>query len=742
MANTVTKPNEIWLNGTKFPISGPIYEILQDNNPAMFTIGDPEYKTQRYSSNWSQSDQRGGILIEEMDESVDTDRCWYSTIDTRYSASLVLPRLTTSVSYTRPTLANPTSNTDVAGKWTNETQAYNGSITDYATFTATGAGYGGVLQLNIASTNCKGVRWYIHADTDATITKIKVELYYEAGYHTVYDSAFNESSWYYAMLGSGVTKDITQVQISFSATGAGNVACLSDVDFITSNAGTGTYATVWKTFSGELYHAIGPALMKLNAAGTAFDCIGVFDNTISDLVISTDGYLLVYLTDYNFTYYVNTSGTIGMSNATARYGLNWDSKTWKMNGSGQWFYSTNPSTTAPTWSAGDDSGGLDDLKETPSSLELYTNAVGTEVPYCLCMSGNVYAYDFANTKWVHSGFTVPAFPQLAKGFLSYDGSLLASYGLGIRKYTSGSTATWSFTGLDLNDGLPSSRGGSITKLIAGDTEYYALIDSTYSNATSRSQVLAKTNYGWRVIWVASADNKNMYSGIVSNDYSYRLWFSTTDGIYYIPLQSTALSPLKDSAYTYAASGEHYSPWFDSQRKTYKKTAIQMTLFCSNMSATSTIACYYRINQSGAGYLDTTPTSWTLLGTANSDGVTEMSFGSSAGIEFYDIQFKFVFSRDAGTTTDTPVLNGATMNYFVHSGVRVWEFTINTAEAGLVSSTPQQLHTAIDTIFNTNTLMPFIYRDTTYYVRLSNQVRGYTDAGRNYEGKYPMQVIRP
>ena len=168
----------------------------------------------------------------------------------------------------------------------------------------------------------------------------------------------------------------------------------------------------------------------------------------------------------------------------------------------------------------------------------------------------------------------------------------------------------------------------------------------------------------------------------------------------------------------------------------------MTLFCSNMSATSTIACYYRINKSGAGYLDTTPTSWTLLGTANSNGITEMSFGSSAGIEFYDIQFKFVFSRDAGTTTDTPVLNGATMNYFVHSGIRVWEFTINTAEAGLVSSTPQQLHTAIDTIFNTGTLMPFIYRDTTYYVRLSNQVRGYTDAGRNYEGKYPMQVIRP
>ena len=88
------------------------------------------------------------------------------------------------------------------------------------------------------------------------------------------------------------------------------------------------------------------------------------------------------------------------------------------------------------------------------------------------------------------------------------------------------------------------RSGEIAKFIKGYDEFFALIDSTFEGATSRSQVVSYDGKGWRTWWEATADNKNMYSGIVTSVNKHQLLFSTTDGVYSIPLYRTSPNPKK------------------------------------------------------------------------------------------------------------------------------------------------------------------------------------------------------
>lgn len=93
MANKVITKNEIYLNGTYYPVTRPVQSTLASIYPAKVIIGDTTKDSQLRSSVISWSDWRGGIGVERMQGASDADRAWDSTCQLRYRHHLVLPAL-------------------------------------------------------------------------------------------------------------------------------------------------------------------------------------------------------------------------------------------------------------------------------------------------------------------------------------------------------------------------------------------------------------------------------------------------------------------------------------------------------------------------------------------------------------------------------------------------------------------------------------------------------------------------
>jgi len=97
MANRVISENEVFLGSNYFKTEGQVRASTISRFPAKMITGDYSFMNEQFLSNLIMSDQRGGGMIEEMDESIHTDRYWWSTCNTNYKGHIVLPRLSGNV---------------------------------------------------------------------------------------------------------------------------------------------------------------------------------------------------------------------------------------------------------------------------------------------------------------------------------------------------------------------------------------------------------------------------------------------------------------------------------------------------------------------------------------------------------------------------------------------------------------------------------------------------------------------
>ena len=98
MTSKVIETNEVYLNGTYYPITRPVRSTLASLYPAKVVIGDTSKDDQLRSSIVAWSDWRGGIGINRMEGAGDVNRAWHSTAQLRYKNHLVLPGLATATS--------------------------------------------------------------------------------------------------------------------------------------------------------------------------------------------------------------------------------------------------------------------------------------------------------------------------------------------------------------------------------------------------------------------------------------------------------------------------------------------------------------------------------------------------------------------------------------------------------------------------------------------------------------------
>ena len=106
MTNKSISKNEVYLNGSYYPITRPVQSVLSSLYPPKITIGDTTRDSQTRASVISWSDFTGGIGVERMEGATDVDRAWWSELSLRYKRHLVLSGLAVQVTNDDATAAN------------------------------------------------------------------------------------------------------------------------------------------------------------------------------------------------------------------------------------------------------------------------------------------------------------------------------------------------------------------------------------------------------------------------------------------------------------------------------------------------------------------------------------------------------------------------------------------------------------------------------------------------------------
>jgi len=737
-------PGEIYLEDTRFPLakSGRNFSLVSKSListfPSKVVIGEYGKDTEQIASSWIISDQRGGILVEEMEEAIHLDRCYWSDCDLRFKGHIILPPLETDcgagglaskdayfiTSYSDAIYAafdtalrkwnetdkdfndeaqsaswvSPTGFTDPDTAWTDEAYAYDDDTGTKAQCAFSGIGWGSFLVLEPPTAlYCSNLRYYA-SRSDAHITQIDIDADYGDGYVGVYSGAVTVDTWTTVELGA--SHWVEKVEIRFyNDRAVGYIGYLNEFDF-------GISATT-------------PALVSNPTDALVYQVSG------------TDKLFIACSTDY---YYFDGI-SLRKNTDDAEFFVEWDEKLFKIDKTGQLAYSTN----GTSWT---NNGKIKLPDNYVTSLFTYRDADGTVIIYAGTKVG-YWAHDY--TKFLKTELSLPDHPSCGKGACVWRDAMFGSAGLDVPKYIAGSTATISFIGLNKDGGLPTKYRGEINKLISSYNEFFALVDASLVTGEGYSTVMSYDGTGWQCKWADGTADKPMKCGLVSSTHAYYLWFGANNRVYRIPLQRDIRNPLKITGSTYRSAGVHITPWFDADTA-HSKLALRMKMDCDGMLVTAparTVTVSYRINHSSSG-IDDTNGDWTALGAVvSTDGETELSFGD--GISFRSIQFRFDLA--SALSTATPDILKATLVYQKLLPAK-WGYTCTidcSQEYG--GKSPSVLVAKIITLAETETLLDFTFRDETgshlKSVKIAN-CQGLENTGfeSGYEGRYSLSLVSP
>ena len=745
MADRTTDEAVVVLNSVAYPIVGPVFERQAVRFPSKVIFGDSDFANEAILSNWIINDQRGGMLIEEMDESVHLDRFWWSGCETRFRNSITLPPLVTNIRASGK-FVSPTGHTDPSSQWLDEAQAYNDNTGDYASTddSVAATAWSTYLEFTFASATVDGIRVYVSGAT-ADINKIDIDAYYNSQWNVVTDeTSVTQSAWQYYYLAAPQTCTKFRVRL-YNSDASPRDAYIHDVDIITSQ--TTSTSVKFCNFNGELYCAFDDKLLILDETNSRFKPINtsitgtwVLAASVTALVTSVGNSMYAVAGDGQNYYHVTTAGVVTAKNKAMTHALHHNQKLYLMDSAGLLSVSADPNGGAPTWA---DKSSLADVGLADNDVQniIETRDVaGTYQLYAVSKKG-LHVWASGDNLWLETDFQFSDHPQGGQGVCVWQGALYISAGLEIKRYVIQDTASITPVGLNLSDGLPGKVRGRIKKLVNEDNEMFSVVDASGVSAANYSCIYRYNGRGWHMA-AEGAAGKVMNEMIVSSAGSeYRAYYDYDGLLYHINLQRDVQKPKQISAYTYAAAGIHYTPNFDAGAVSFPKTAKKLTLFCEGLSANETITVSYRID-----HADTTlEGNWTALGSAIvADGQTELELASGAGLVFYSIQFKFALAR-GGTNTNSPIMMAATLSYSKR-GVRkrAFDFTISTAEASKVSSTPKALYDLLQTAIDLKTFPAFTFRGDgssadLLYVQILNY-RGWTNAARNWEGEFYLQLV--
>lgn len=757
MGTEVIEGNEIILNSIRYPLVGQLRRELTSLFPEKMVTGEYSKLSDINKDAWVISDQRGGVLIEEMDEQKHANRCYWSTCNLGFKGHIFLPKLATSVTIadttgspsTVPSITNPSFEDDEANGvaptgWTNYTNGNGTALTDtthphsgtYSLKAIRGStgDYAGRTQAlpwdNAFRSAAVTVSCWIWQDTTGD----------PRGYLDIYDGQGTTTSTVTTTEGSFVKITATrtlhvsadQLLIRLYVTGASGEICWFD-NVMTTIALTGN-VKCFATFNGVHYMGKGSYLQKRTATNFTTVTSGSTLGGIITALVPTDDYLFIFCGDGCAGWAMDTNETLTQVPFYGDFGIWWDDKLFGADSKGQLFYVTKPED--PTNASFDvtKNGKLPIDDNDLQALETYYNIDGDDVIYAREKSG-VWVHDYANAKWVKSQLQIPEHTNGAKGGCVWRDGLFVSSGLDVIKYTPDVPAQIVSMGLDRDDGMPVEYAGEIVYMTPGYNEFYAAVDASQVAGTGYSTIMAWDGTGWQCTWADASADSAIHAMDVSSVSTYSLWFDDANVVYYIPLHRNLRNPLKISTDTHATGAMHITPWFDADWQVGNKLALTHELYAgADVSSDESIIMKYRTNHTNTDR----DTGWTTMDTVVAAGLDTYTFGSSLGTAFKAIQFRYDLARKAADTDETPDILYAVLYYKkVLPKKWGWRFTVDCSHP-YHGYSGKQLLDAMVTAAELGTLMTFYYDTTCKYVEVRS-VTAVQDTGRIRKGMYDIFV---
>ena len=518
-----------------------------------------------------------------------------------------------------------------------------------------------------------------------------------------------------------------------------------------------TEFTVSASTDVYVVHSDNKVYKYLNASDAWSSSLDTLTNPTKETIVfrdTTANYMIFARGSSGYTYTTDAStftdmDVSGHASRNVEYFTIWHGQLWGIDNEGvlkQW--ASGP-TANPT-----EKGALPLPDGYVTSLFIYRDAAGTPIIYAGTKVG-LWAFDETNNRWEETELRLPFHTNSGKGTVVWRDAIYFPAGNAIYKYQTGSnTAVVSLVGFDRDHGIPEAYAGQVVKLIGTHNDLIAFVNadidtsytvfatgrqasgmggaSTVVSGTGTSAILGFNDVAWEVKWTG-ADNTGLETAHVGSAYNeYRMWFGVGNALYWTALSPDVINPDEISTFQYAGSGTMETPWFDGGDAAGNKTAISLRAVTSTCSTDVNIAISYATNFNE---------SYTSLGTITTNGTTTYDFASGVGVEFASIKFKATLTSD--TVLSSPDLNLIELRWREKIPPKYgFSVTIDAAKT-FRSKTPKQILDNITTVINTNTLVPFTYKDNdsdrSYYVDLIS-ASGFEFTGHDERGQIQIQLV--
>jgi hypothetical protein len=357
-------------------------------------------------------------------------------------------------------------------------------------------------------------------------------------------------------------------------------------------------------------------------------------------------------------------------------------------------------------------------------------------------TGGVFSFDPAGPTLYQLDLQFPNHPSQGLTACNWRGEQYIAVGLGVHSFTGSNIGAM---GLDRDEGLPFNLGydAKIVSLVGEYNDMYALVQG--DNTNSFASVQKWTGSGWHSVWErgASATVTRLYvSGARSQ---HRLWWGGGNNSYTIDLPIAFTNPRQlyanalgsfDSGTVYLETGLTNMGMPGS-----KFIGVAAGIYVDTPEDLITLADAPVVKYRLADERSFT----TCSGPRNENGSIYVPDGSVRGSYFYwlDSGFEGVRFEEIELRVEwtLPWLLKGVALYFtkVISGNRAWTVTLDLTEK-FEDVSPELMEQAIDNYIIDENIIDFIYRDTTYKVRVSSWSGADSSGRADTRGMRSVQLI--
>lgn len=414
-------------------------------------------------------------------------------------------------------------------------------------------------------------------------------------------------------------------------------------------------------YDDRVYAIAGNAILLWQETDQSWQQVGIFLGSFQDAAVYDGSLYLV--TGSSLIRFDADTGTTTTYPGWGGFALVvWDDKLFRLDTNNKFWWSIDPGTS---WEV---AGRLLLPSGWCRQLLVYPDASGEPSIHAIAKDG-VYVYDFASRRFYQTQFTYPATDRLGRATV-WRGELYVPVGT-IYKYNG---AMVQVVGPDRDDGLPQHVTGQVAKVVAGHGYWFPVVlspgrisgaswnddwdlgmpnlpEGWFPGASQSGIVLMSPGTAFHVL--AQYDEVSGFGDaeVLSASGTYRLWVSTTRGVYSIDLPTGLHNPLQNPTSRFADSGYLITSWWDLGWSNLEKLALGLVV-----NAVVPVGGSVRFSIAFDG-----DEQWQPVGEVTATGRFRFRVGPPEGIKFRQVRFLIEMVRGPDPRV-APYLVDATFTY--------------------------------------------------------------------------------